>query len=143
MKIRGIIPAVISHDISVGGGNNGQLLGLKTLSELVTLVSGHATDATSMQLPANAIIMGVSVRVTAAPATTATFTVTGTSSATAFQTGANVSTVVNTTDVGTKSCPYLNTAAQTITLTYNAAPTDSLGRVRVTIHYFDITPPTS
>lgn len=113
------------------------------LSELVTLVSGHASDATTIQIPANSIVLGVDVRVTVAPATTATFTVTGTSTATAFQTGGSVSTVLSTTDVGTKACPYLNTTAQTITLTYNAQPTDSLGRVRVTIHYLSITAATS
>lgn len=129
--------------LTIGGVGNGQKFGVKALTELVTLTSGNATPATVIQLPINAIIMGVSVRVTVQPATSATFTVTGTTSATAFQTGANVSTALDTTDVGTKSCPYLNTTAQTVTVTFNAAPTDSLGRIRVTIHYFDVTAATS
>jgi hypothetical protein len=134
---------VTPADLFSVGMANGQQLSIGALTELVTMASGQGSNTTTMQIPANAIVLGVSVRVTAVPATTATFTVTGNTSTTAFQTGTNVSTALNTTDAGTKACPYLNTAAQTVKLTYNAAPTDSLGRVRVTIHYIAITPATS
>lgn len=124
------------------GGANGVATGYKTLSELTTVAAAATTD-TAIEIPANAIVLGVSVRVTVVIPTAATFTVIGTTTSTAFQTGASVSTVVNTTDAGTKSCPYLNTAAQTIRFTPNASPADNTGRVRITIHFIEITPATS
>lgn len=123
-------------------GVNGQLVSIKQLTELTTIAAA-ATTATTIQIPANAIVFGVSVRVTTVVPDAATFTVTGTTSATAFQTGASVSTAATTTDAGTKSCPYLNTAAQTITFTFNTAPLTNTGRIRITIHYVEITPATS
>ena len=121
---------------------NGQALGIKRLTELTTIAAAATTD-TAIQIPANAVVFAVSVRVTTVIPTAATFTVIGTTSSTAFQTGASVSTAANTTDVGTKACPYLNTTAQTVRITPNLTPADNTGRVRVTIHYYDITPPTS
>lgn len=122
--------------------DNGQRTNLRAITELLTIAAAATTD-TAMDLPANAIIVGVSVRVTVVIPTATTFTVTGATSATAFQTGASVSTAANTTDVGTKNCPYLNTAAQKVRITPDATPGDASGRVRVTIHYLDITAPTS
>ena len=122
--------------------STGQGIGIDQLDELTTIAAAATTD-TTIQIPANVIVLGVSVRVTTVIPTAATFTVIGTTSSTAFQTGANVSTAATTTDAGTKSCPYLNTTAQTIRITPNAQPADNSGRVRVTIHYIKITPPTS
>jgi hypothetical protein len=127
--------------VSANSGN-GQRAMMMQLTELTTIAAAATTD-TTIQIPANAIVLSVSVRVTTVIPTAATFTVIGTSSSTAFQTGANVSTAATTTDVGTKSCPYLNTTAQTIRITPNTTPGDNTGRVRVTISYIDITAPTS
>lgn len=123
-------------------GVNGQSCAIQSLTELTTIAAAATTD-TAIQIPANAIVLGVSVRVTTVIPTAATFTVIGTTSSTAFQTGATVSTAATTTDAGTKSCPYLNATAQTIRITPNAQPADNTGRVRVTIHYISVTPPTS
>lgn len=122
--------------------NTGQAIGVAMLSEVTTIAAAATTD-TTIQIPANVIVLGVSVRVTTVIPTAATFTVTGTTSGTAFQTGATVSTAANTTDVGTKNCPYLNATAQTVRFTPNVNPADNSGRVRVTIHYLAITAPTS
>lgn len=122
--------------------DNLQSTKIASLTELTTIAAAATTD-TTIQIPANAIVLGVSVRVTTVIPTAAMFTVIGTTTSTAFQTGANVSTAADTTDVGTKACPYLNTAAQTIRFTPNAQPADNSGRVRVTIHYILITAPTS
>ena len=122
--------------------NTGQGTGVAMHTELTTIAAAATTD-TTITIPANVIVLGVSVRVTVVIPTAATFTVTGATSGTAFQTGASVSTAATTTDAGTKSCPYLNTSAQAIRITPNAQPADNSGRVRVTIHYLAITPPTS
>jgi hypothetical protein len=133
--------AFVGGNLSKAGAN-GQLASVKQLTEETT-ITANATVATTIQIPANSIVLGVAVRVTTVVPDAATFTVTGTSSTTAFQTGASVSTAATTTDAGTKSCPYLNTAAQTITYTFNTSPLTTTGRIRIVINYIEITPPTS
>lgn len=123
-------------------GANGTYRDEGAVSELLTINAAASTD-TTMTIPANAVVYGVSVRVTIVIPTAATFTVTGAVSTTAFQTGASVSTAADTTDAGTKTCPYLNTAAQSIRITPNAQPANNTGRVRITIHYYFINPATS
>ena len=122
-------------------GVNGQTVALKQLSELTTILAAATTD-TAIEIPANSIVLGVSVRVTTVIPTAATFTVIGTTTSTAFQTSAGVAVAANTTDAGTKSCPYLNTAAQTIRFTPNLTPGAATGKVRVTINYIEVTAPT-
>ncbi len=136
IRSRAVVPSLTTV------GANGQGIGLVSLSELTTITTG-ATTTTTIQIPANVIVMGVSVYVTVIIPTAATFTVTGTSSATAFQTGTSVAVAAGTSDVGTKSCPYLNTAAQTITFTPNATPNAATGRVRTVINYLSVVAPTS
>jgi acyl-CoA hydrolase len=118
-----------------------QLFQMQMLTELTTIAAAAST-LTAITIPANAIVFGVSVRVIVAIPTATTFTVTGNSSATVFNT-ASVSTVVNSTDPGTKSCPLFNATAQAIKITPSSAPATNVGRVRVTIYYYIITPPTS
>ena len=122
-------------------GVNGQTVALKQLTEETTILAAATTD-TAIEIPANAIVLGVSVRVTTVIPTAATFTVIGTTTSTVFQTGASVSTAATTTDVGTKSCPYLNATAQTIRFTPNTSPDAATGKVRVTINYIEVTAPT-
>lgn len=117
-------------------GDNGTYREEKTVSELLTIAVAASSD-TTMTIPANAVVYGVSVRVTTVIPTAATFTVIGATSGTAFQTAA-VSTVVNSTDVGTGNCPYKNGAAQAIRITPNATPANNTGRVRITVHYYII-----
>ena len=122
--------------------SNGQSAGIKSLTELTTIAAAATTD-TTIKIPANVIVIGVSVRVTTIIPTAATFTVIGASSSTAFQTGTNVAVAANTTDKGNKNCPYLNATAQSIRITPNTSPAAATGKVRVTIHYLDITVPIS
>lgn len=119
---------------------NGQQINLASLTELTTIAAGATTD-TAIQIPLDAVVFAVSTRVTVVIPTAATFTVTGTTSGTTFSTAA-ISTAANTTDKGTATCPYKNGAAQTIRITPNAVPAANSGRVRVTIHYYTITPAT-
>lgn len=121
---------------------NGQQLGWKSVTELTTIAAAATTD-TAIQIPVDAIVLGVTVRVTVVIPTAATFTVTGTTSATQYDVAGGVSTAATTTDVGTRNCPYKNGAAQTIRITPNAVPANNSGRVRVTIHYYKPTPATS
>lgn len=128
-------------DVRGGADTNGQAAGVYTLTELLTIAAA-ATSTTTIQKPANSIIVGVSVRVTVALPITSTFTVGDSTLATRFSTAA-VSKAVNSTDKGTKAGAYYNATAEGIIITPDTVPSDATGRVRVTIHYINVTPPTS
>lgn len=125
----------------IGGIGNGQALGVKQLTELLTIAAAASSD-TTIQLPAKAIILGVSVRVTTAIPTAATFTVGDAGSADRFSTAA-VAVAANSTDPGTKAGAYYNATAAAVRITPDLTPGANTGRVRVTIHYIDVNPATS
>lgn len=125
----------------VSGGLNGQTLAVAALTELLTIAAA-ASSTTTMQIPAGAIVLAVSVRVTVAIPTAATFTVIGNTSTTVFQTAA-VTVAANSTDKGTAAGAFYNATAQTIRITPNLTPGTNVGRVRVTIFFLQSTPPTS
>lgn len=126
-------------------GSNGQSYTLGRATELVAVGSGLTTKETTIQIPADAIVYAVPVRVKTQPGGTSTVTVTATTSGTAFQKGASISTAATTTDPGTKNTPvnYNSVAAQTVTLTFDAPTSDAAGEVRIDIYYATATPPTS
>lgn len=121
--------------------NSGQNIGFLAQTELTTIAAA-ATTTTTIQIPAGAIVLAVNVRVTVAIPTATTFTVTGNTSGTTFNTAA-VSTAANSTDAGTAAGAFYNGTAQTIRITPNSTPANNNGRVRVTIHYLLSTPPIS
>jgi hypothetical protein len=132
----------ITGTSQVVAGANGQALTIQALTE-VTTIAAAATSATTLQIPAGAIVLGVPVEVTTVIPTATTFTVTGTTSTTVFDTAA-VSVAATTTDAGTNHCPYYNATAQTITYTMSGGtPAANTGRVRITLYYILVTPPTS
>lgn len=121
---------------------NGQKLGLTELTELTTIAAAATTD-TTIQMPAGAIVVAVSVRVTTAIPDATSFDVGDSGSANRFNT-ASVGVAANSTDAGTKAGAYYNASALSVRLTMNGTPpAANTGRVRVTIFYFLSTPPTS
>ncbi len=125
-----------------GSAGNGQIFkAVNTLTELTTIAAAATTD-TTIQMPANSVVLAVSVRVTTVIPTAATFTVGDSGSATRFSTAA-VSAAATSTDPGTKAGAYYNASALSIRITPNAQPADNSGRVRTTIYYYSVTPPTS
>lgn len=138
------IQRVAAGSFNFGGAGNGQILGVKMLTESKSSGGGSTSVTTStIQIPANTLVLAVSVRVTNDGGNTSkTVTkVKGATSLTEFQT-ATFNITTGTTDVGTKNCVFYNASAQYITLDFNtvvAAP----ATFRVTIHYIEITAPTS
>jgi hypothetical protein len=128
-----------SPDFAIGA--NGQAIGIRALTELTTIAAA-ATTTTAIQIPAAAIVLAVSVRVTVAIPTATTFTVTGNTSGTTYNTAA-VSVAANSTDPGTAAGAVYNGTAQTVRITPSATPATNVGRVRVTVFYLLSTPPTS
>ena len=128
-------------NLGIANATNGQACEIKTLTELLTIAAA-ATSTTTIQMPANSIILAVPVRVTTAVTCTSTFTVGDAGSATRFSTAA-VSKAANSTDKGTAAGAYYNATARGIVITPDTTPSDATGRVRVTIYYIECTPPTS
>lgn len=128
--------------VGIQAGANGQQIDFEELTELTTVAAAATTD-TAIQIPADAVVLAVSVRVKTVIPTAATFTVTGATSGTQFDVAGGVSTAANTTDVGTRNCTFKNGAAQAVRITPNLAPGAATGQVRVTIHFYRITPATS
>ncbi|HKQ09531.1 MAG TPA: hypothetical protein VJ464_30700 [Blastocatellia bacterium] len=120
-------------------GANLQYLAMRSLTELTT-VAAAATTTTSIQVPAGAVVFGVSVRVATAIPTASTFTV---KIGTDTWSTAAVSVALNSTDPGTAIGPKYYASATSVTITPNSTPGTNAGRVRVTIHYYQVSPPTS
>lgn len=126
---------------NVYGGNGGFISAVTALTELTTIAAA-ATTTTAIQIPANAVTLGVSVRVVTVIPTAATFTVTSATPTKTWNTVA-VPVAANTTNPGTLSGPTFQTTASAITITPNLTPGAATGQVRVTIYYYTITPPSS
>lgn len=119
---------------------NEQAVNIRSLTELTTIAAAATTD-TTIQFPANSTPLGVSVRVTTAIPTAATFDVGDPTTPTLFN--AALSVAANTTGKNPPSAYTRYTAATSVRLTPNISPAANTGRVRVTLHYIDFTVPTS
>jgi len=132
--------AASASSYSVAGAN-GQIFALKQLTELTTIAAA-ATTSTVIELPAKSIILSVNVRVTTVIPTATNFTVGDGGSATRYSTAA-VLVAAGSTDPGTAAGAYYNATATPVVITPDGTPAAATGRVRVTIVYFEVTPPTS
>ena len=126
--------------LDTAGGVNAQQRSEASLTEATAIGGGAYTD-TALTIPAKSVVLGVSVYVVATIPTAATFTVTGASAGT-FNTAA-VSTAAGSNDPGTLAGAFYNAAAQHVRITPNIPPITGTGSVRVTVHYYTVTPPTS
>lgn len=122
------------------GMGNGQMFEVLTLSELLMVTTSAFTD-TTIQIPANAVVFGVSVRITTQPSGTSTFDIGVSGATTRYGTG--LSTAAGATNPGTNDATRFYSAATAIRFTPNVAPSAAGGRARITIYYYAITPPTS
>ncbi len=132
--------ALIDADL-VSQGANGQRVQLKLLEEEVTVGAAASTDST-IQIPANAIVLAVSVRVTVVIPTATSFLVTGAGDGRVLST-TTIGVAAGSTDPGTASGSFFNATAQSIRIVPNAVPATATGKVRVTIHYWTVVVPTS
>lgn len=131
-------------------GANGQKVEVLHCSEVVNLSSTSTnvfttTLTTGCFIPASAMVLNVPVYLVRQPGGTPTMTVAATTSGTFFQTGTSIATTTGNSDPGNKPGPasYNGVAAQSVTLTLSANPSDTVGQVRVDIFYYLNTPATS
>lgn len=135
-----MLKAVAGQGSVLAAGANGQAVNILMLSELTTIAAAATTD-TTIEIPAGSIVIGVSVRVTTVIPTAATFDVGIAGATTRYGTG--IAVAADTTNPGTNDGLRYYAAATKIRFTPNATPGAATGRVRTTIQYITITPPTS
>jgi hypothetical protein len=120
---------------------NAQKSAIASVTELTTIAAAAFTD-TTIVIPAFALVTGVSVRVTVVIPTAATFDV-GVAAATQRYHVA-LSTAADTVAASVaRDGTHHYTTAVAVRITPNLTPADTTGRVRVTIHYIQLTGPTS
>lgn len=122
-----------------GPGNTPSVVSIKTIEEETTILAAATTD-TAIKMPAGAIVLAVSARVTVVIPTATTFTVGDSGSAARFSTAA-IDVAAGSTDKGTKAGAYYNAAELAVRITPNGTPATATGKVRINIHYIDIVPP--
>jgi len=130
-------------DFETNIGINDQLMAFRSLTEETTIAAAATTD-TTITIPQYAQVYAVSVRVTTLIPTAATFTVGTAATADLFSgVGRTVAVAAGTTDPCTAGGLNYFNAVTAVRITPNVAPAANTGRVRVTIHYIEVTPPTS
>lgn len=138
----------VSADGSINTGtvNGATLADKQQVSELMTIGTGATTDSSANLLPADADILGVAYRVTVQPPGTSSFKLGDASADDKFADAGTSSTANVVGSSLTKAVAqgqFAQAAAAKIRFTPNTPPSDNTGRVRVTVWYRTITPPTS
>ena len=118
---------------------NSQYTAVRHVTELTTIAAAASTNVTT-QIPNNFYVLAVSVRVTVAIPTAATFSIGVSGATTRYGTG--ISTAINTTSVNSAAVSFY-AAATTLIITPNLTPGTNVGRVRVTIHGVELGAPQS
>lgn len=108
---------------------------IKTITEEVTIAAAAYSDSLSNLLPANSLIMGVSFRVTKVIPTATTFDVGYSGSANAYFD--DVAVAANTN--GVKHLASEQSSAAKVRITPSDTPAAATGKVRITVHYAQIT----
>ena len=129
---------------------NGAISNVQTSSEEITLsLLGTNSDSSANLLPANSIILSVTAYVTTLITGATDWNLTDTASANRFMV-ANATLAVGTTGIGlrhlqgsvaTDALGPIQTTADKIRIVTTGTPT--AGKVRVTVTYLSLTPPTS
>jgi len=120
--------------------SHGQSLQMLAGEETVTMAATKATQ-TAMRVPASAVVYAISVRVLKKIPTATSLAV---SCGSRTVSTAPVPAAAGSTNPGTKGAPFtVGAAPAAVTLTPDRIPADASGRVRVTVHYYVVTPPTN
>lgn len=138
-EVRGFVD--LNGDLGFSMLDNGQQATIETVTELTTILAAATTD-TAIQIPAGALVFAVSVRVTTVIPTSTDFDVGVAGAVNRY--GDALAVAAGTTFEGTTDAFRYYVGATSIRLTMNGGnPAAATGRVRVTIHFIRITPPTS
>ena len=136
---------VVSGALAIHGAAaaqaDGQRMTLIAQTELLTIAAAAATD-TAILIPAGALVLGVTTRVTTVIPTAATYDVGVSGATTRYGSGFSTAATTTSASPGTTN-PTIYAAATAIRITPNLTPAANTGRLRVTIHYLVLTAPIS
>lgn len=130
-----------AQESRIYAGNGGFLSNVVSVNESLTIAAAATTDS-ALTVPAGAILLAASVRVTTTIPTAATFTVTTATGGTALNTAA-VNVAAGSTDPGTAAGASYRSASTKIRITPSLTPGTATGVVRLCVYYLNVTPPTS
>lgn len=141
----------MQYQQSLFGGGKGAFLGIKSITELVTIPVGQGAPgpATTISVPASSRIVDAVARVTQAPGGGATTLDIGRTGGDLDELVDGISTAVDTTGDSVADhgpgvvFPLENATAKTLTLTTDANVTGTDMIVRVVVWYRDVVAPTS
>ena len=124
--------------------DSGAKLTLGTFSELLTIVADVFTD-TASTIPANAMVLAVSVRVVTVIPGTSNFTVNGALGGGPYIRAGSVSSSAGSTDPGNNACPQApaSSSATSIRITPDTTPSAGTGEVRIVAYWWVPTAPTA
>ena len=153
-QTRGQFSATNGQPVYTQNTSTGATTALGTNTELVTLSTVGATTDTTIQIPANSLVLGVTVRVTTTIAGIDSTSLQIGDATTSDRFGSIAAFTAGTTGVGlnhlqggisTDAAGPIVTSATAVRLTLagGADNTPTAGAVRVTIHYISLTAPTS
>ena len=139
--------AAARTNLSLGAGwtsadfANGVATVVTETTELLTIAAA-ATTTSNIVLPANRVILGVTSRVTVQPGGTVSYDLGVGGATTHFGTG--ISTTANTTNAnaGINGSKVIGGSTVALLITPDGTPSDTVGRIRLSILYIDLTPPT-
>jgi hypothetical protein len=135
--------AEIHGDFASNKLANGQETNIKTVTGLAS-VTALIQQTTLIQIPANSEVLGVSTYVSVQPPGTSAMDVGVAGSALSRRRyGANLPTIAGSTHPGIESPGMSYLALTPITLSFNIAPSNGNGLVRITVHYRAIVPASS
>lgn len=135
--------AEVHGDLTSSKLAHGQELNTKSITDLVVVAAANP-QTTSVQIPANAEVIGVSSYVVVTPPGTSSMKVGVTGSAVSRKRyGSGIATAIGSSHPGIESPGTTYLTATPIVLTFDTIPSDNSGRVRLTIHYRTIVPPSS
>ena len=139
LDARGLTLGPGDGSVPIGAApSHGQALQMLSAEELVTVAPGASTS-TTMLVPPFAVVLAISARVVEDIPGAATLRV---SCGDHLFNTAPIKAISGNVNPGTAGVPWTNGAvALPIVLTPDHAPVDKKGQVRVTVHYYVVTPP--
>ena len=130
----------VTGNVCMNKNYEGQSICFKSLSQDLTVLAAATTDSTAAIIPSGCIVQAVSSYITQSIPGTKTISIGVVGATTRY--GTSLLATQNSSWRGTEAGGVFYGADTPIRLTPNATPTSATGRVRLTIHYIEVTPPT-
>jgi hypothetical protein len=113
-------------------------LKIKRRVQTVTIAAAASTNST-IEMPAGALVLGVTALVKVVIPTATVFDIGDSGDADRF--AASVAVAAGTKSKGTRLAPYVPSSAQVVKITPDQSPATATGKVKLTIHYIELTAP--